>query len=261
MRTWILWLAMGLLGCSETPKVESLSSLAPEPLPRIQSDGVRDASELTEIEKLHEIEPADVFGEPIPAAIPIVEIDEDGRVFFEGKEVALQEAAIQKRFARDSSWLIRTRGEVYMAMLSPLLAVMDDADVWVWIKHPEAAVGYRVALRDEAAFQKWLSDAIPGRIRVIQRADGLELSTVMGKVVGTDVNGPSVPNRGGQWDIKTTRTALHKLAQRFKTADELGFVPSSATELSSLAKVMSANYRAEGKPYFEKIFMVYRRVP
>src|SRR5262249_61362863 len=103
---------------------------------------------------------------------------------------------------------------VYMADVAPLLAALDDAKLVVWILPPDGKVAFRVALRDEAAFDAWLDDPKPGKLRVIQRQDGLELVSGIGKLPGPDPNGPTVPVRGGRLDVATTRQGLERLQGR-----------------------------------------------
>ena len=100
--------------------------------------------------------------------------------------------------------------DTYMAEVAPLLAALDDAHVETWILHPGGTVAFPVRLRDEAAFDAWLDEPKPGKLRIIQRQDGLELVSGVGKVLGPDPNGPTVPVRGGHLDIATTREGLDR---------------------------------------------------
>ena len=228
--------------------------------PAQKEDAPPDNEEDAEREKLHQVDSAEIWGETLPSDVGVLVVDEEGRVERDNRLLTLSNPDDRKSLSLKKAWMLAPRGEVYMALLSPVLAVLDDLGASVWLRHAEAQVAFEVSLKDEPAFQKWLADVVPGRVRLIQRADGLELSTVFGKVVGSDANGPSVPNRGGQIDLANARQGLLKLRQRFAAADEVGFVPSSATELQDVAHAMSANYRGMGKALFPKMFLVYRRV-
>ncbi|HEY2437350.1 MAG TPA: hypothetical protein VGH93_09220 [Solirubrobacteraceae bacterium] len=146
----------------------------------------------------------------------------------------------------------------YMAEISPLLAALDDAKVPAWILHPGGAVAFAVELRDEAAFDAWLDEARPGKVRVIQRQDGLELVSGIGKLPGPDPNGPTVPVRGGHLDIATTREGLRRLQARFKVS-EACLVPSFGTELRAVGTVISAFWSGPKEPLFDTVCLVYPR--
>jgi hypothetical protein len=148
--------------------------------------------------------------------------------------------------------------DTYLAQVAPLLSRLDDAGAEVWLLHPGGEVAFRLVLRDEAAFGAWLDEAKPGRIRIIQRADGLELQTSIGKLPGKDPGGPTIPLRGGALDIALLREALQKLKGRFGT-EELCVVPSFGTELAKTAHVLSGDYSAMGEPIFRELCLVYPR--
>jgi len=146
----------------------------------------------------------------------------------------------------------------YMAELSALLAALDDAKVPTWILHPGGAVAFQVELRDERAFDAWLDEPTPGKLRVIQRQDGLELVTGVGKLPGPDPNGPTVPVRGGRLDIATAREGLQRLQTRFQAA-EACLVPSFGTELRAVGTVLTAFWSGPKEPMFERVCLVYPR--
>jgi hypothetical protein len=149
--------------------------------------------------------------------------------------------------------------EVYLAQVAEQLARLDDAGAQVYLLHPEGQVAYPITLRDEPAFQAWLDEPKPGRVRVIQRSDGFELQTNVGKLPGADPNGPTVPLRGGQPDLALLRRGLGKLKERFTVTPDLCFVPSFGTELTRVAAAMSADYQESGQPIFEELCLVYPR--
>ncbi len=151
--------------------------------------------------------------------------------------------------------------ETYVAQLNALFAQLQDAKVSVWIQHPKDAIAFPVRLKDETQFQAWLDDVTPGKVRVIQRADGFELQTNMGKLPAGDKRGPSVPNRSGQMDLGQLQQGLLKVKGRFKEARELFVVPSYGTPLAQVAGALSSNYLGEGPTaIFDEINVVYARV-
>jgi hypothetical protein len=146
----------------------------------------------------------------------------------------------------------------YMAEIAPLLAALDDAKVQTWILHPGGMVAFPVQLRDEAAFDAWLDDPKPGKLRVVQRQDGLELVSGIGKLPGPDPNGPTVPVRGGRLDVATAREGLQRLQTRFHVADAC-VVPSFGTELRAVGTVLSAFWSGPKEPLFDTVCLVYPR--
>ena len=147
---------------------------------------------------------------------------------------------------------------VYMAEIAPLLAALDDARVPTWVLHPGGGVAFAVELRDEAAFDAWLDDPKPGKLRVVERQDGLELVSGIGKLPGPDPNGPTVPVRGGRLDVGTARAGLQRLQGRFHAPDAC-LVPSFGTELRAVGTVLSAFWVGPKEPLFEKVCLVYPR--
>jgi hypothetical protein len=150
--------------------------------------------------------------------------------------------------------------EVFLVQAAPLLAQFDDGQVETWLLHPGGEVAFRLALRDEPAYRAWLDEAKPGKVRIIQRADGLEVQSAVGKLQGADPNGPTVPLRGGKLDVALLREGLLKLKARFES-DELCVVPSFGTEVAKVAEVLSGNYREMGEPIFHDVCLVYPRPP
>jgi hypothetical protein len=147
---------------------------------------------------------------------------------------------------------------VYMAEVAPLLAALDDARVPTWVLHPGGGVAFGVELRDEAAFDAWLDDPKPGKLRVVERQDGLELVSGIGKLPGPDPNGPTVPVRGGRLDVGTARAGLQRLQARFHAPDAC-LVPSFGTELRAVGTVLSAFWAGPKEPLFEQVCLVYPR--
>jgi hypothetical protein len=149
--------------------------------------------------------------------------------------------------------------ETYLAQLSTILAAAADAKEEVWLKHPETNIAFKVKLRDAAEFQAWIDEPVPGKVRVIQRGDGFELTTNLGKLPGGDPNGPTVPLRGGKLDLTTLQKGFQKVQAKFKSAPDVCFVPSFGTELEKVARSMAVNYVSPESAYFPETCLVYPR--
>lgn len=156
--------------------------------------------------------------------------------------------------------LLVPAGDTYLAQVMALLAALDDAGSEVWLKHPEGSIAYRVELRDEKAWQEWIDETVPGKLRVIHRADGFELQTNMGKLPGVDPNGPSVPVRGGRMDLPTLRKGFERVKLRFKDAPDVCFVPSMGLAMADVAAALATNYPSADAPIFGELCLVYPRL-
>lgn len=258
MRSALALCLLALFGCTEQKPAEPLSALKPKPLPTLTLPAADDR------EALHTVEPAPVFGEKVPVEALRLELSGEvarlgGESF--GLERPEEARRLAARLGSEPRVLLATDAETYLAQVIALLSALDDARAEVSLLHPSGGAAYRVRLEDEAGFQAWLDEPTPGRIRVIQRADGFELQTAVGKLPGPDPNGPSVPVRGGQQDVATLREGLQRLNERFTQTEDLCFVPSLGTELSRVAEAMSGNYAEMGEPFFEQLCLVYRRPP
>ena len=247
------WVCVLGSGCEER-SAPPLSSLAPaplQPLAAATTDGGTDP---------HRLATAPVWGSPLPtSAVRVTFSTGVARVgtatasLGADAGVAPLLSAIGKRPA-----LLVPDDATYMAEIAPLLAALDDAKVPAWILHPGGAVAFAVELRDEAAFDAWLDDPKPGKLRVIQRQDGLELVSGIGKLPGPDPNGPTVPVRGGRLDVATTREGLERLQGRFHASDAC-LVPSFGTELRAVGTVLSAFWSGPKDPLFDTVCLVYPR--
>ena len=256
-------------GCrrDEPPPLKSLAPTplaplrAPTPLaPSSGTPGDADAGR----EAAYRVEPAPVWGDaPPPGAV---------RVQLTGASVRLLGASHsldseQGRVAllvqvRARPVLLVPDAETYVAQLAPLLAALDDVGAETWLLHPAGAVAFRLRLRDAPSFDAWLHEPKPGALRIIQRQDGLELVSNVGKLPGEDGNGPTVPRRGGQLDVALARTGLLRLKSRFgPDADALCVVPSYGTELRETAALLTAAWAGPAEPLFGSLCLVYPRPP
>lgn len=246
------------VGCREEKPAEPLTSLAPPPLAPLAADPV-DAGTGEDAEALFRLAPAEVYGEEVPAKALKLELAGEavqlGAERFSPRRP--EEAARLVEGVRGKAVLVVPDADTFLAQTSELLEVLRDSAAEVWLKHPDAAVAYRLVLRDEEGFRAWLAEVAPGKLRIIQRSDGFELTTSVGKLPGRDPNGPSVPVRGGKQDIATLRKGLERLKGRFKTAEDLCLVPSFGTEVAQAARALSAVYTAPGEPLFETLCLIY----
>ncbi|QRN99879.1 hypothetical protein JRI60_13030 [Archangium violaceum] len=249
------WLWLLAVGCKEEKPAEPLSSLVPAPLPRV---GAQTQGEKTR-EALFEVTPAEVHGEPVPDKALRVELA--GEVVRLGAERFTpsrpEEQARLRERVKEQVVLVVPDADTFLAQTSELFATLRDSAREVWLLHPEAPVAYGLVLRDEQGFQAWLAEVAPGKLRIIQRQDGFELTTSVGKLPGPDANGPSVPVRGGKQDIATLRKGLGKLKGRFTTSEDICLVPSFGTEVAQAARALSGVYAAPGEPFFETLCFVY----
>jgi hypothetical protein len=251
---FVAGVALQLLGCKEEKPAEPLTSLSPPPLPKVVAEAGgagRDA--------LFQVAPAEVYGEPVPERVLRVELAGEA-VRLGGERFVPSRPEDQARLrerVKEQGVLLVPDADTFLAQTSELFATLRDSAREVWLLHPDAPVAYALVLRDEQGFQAWLAEVAPGKLRIIQRQDGFELTTSVGKLPGPDANGPSIPVRGGKQDIATLRKGLGKLKGRFTTSEDLCLVPSFGTELAQAARALSGVYVAPGEPLFETLCFVY----
>ena len=245
-------LVVGFTSCrTKEPDVGSARPVAarPKPLPQLERmvagpDAGADGDSLFSVVRLPPEGPA------LPSGATVVVLDGeratvDGRPFVSpGPQGPL---------------VLRPTPETYLAQVAGLLTALDDASAEVWLAHPEAPIAFRLALKDERAFQEWLDEPVAGKVRVIHRADGFEVSTNMGKLPGGDPNGPTVPLRGGQLDLEMLQRGLGRVHHRFPDAGDVCFVPSFGMELSKTAEAMAADFPRADAPIFPVTCLVYPR--
>ncbi len=240
------------LACADQAKAPTPPP-KPAPLPSLVEASASDGGE--DREAVYRVEAAPVFGAPVEAGAARLALSVGGGTL--GGEAVSPEALKGK--VHGAEVLLVAVDEVFLAQAAPYLAALSDAGAKVSLLHPAGEVAFPVELKDEPAFQAWIDEAKPGKVRVIQRADGFEVQTNMGKLPGADPNGPTVPLRSGQLDVAVLRRALEKLKARFDTAPDVCFVPSYGTELKALATAMTANYRADQAPVFARTCWVFPR--
>jgi hypothetical protein len=247
-------------GCKEEKPAEPLTSLAPPPLAPLAADPLdAGAGE----DPLFRVAPAPVYGEAVPAQALRLELAGESVRLGTESFSPLRPAELARLAERiqGQAVLVIPDADTFFAQTSELLEALRDGASEVWLKHPDAAVAYRLVLRDEDGFRAWLAEVAPGKLRIIQRSDGFELSTSVGKLPGGDPNGPSVPVRGGKQDIATLRKGLERLKGRFKTAEDICLVPSFGTEVAHAARALSGVYTAPGEPLFDTLCLIYPTPP
>ncbi|MFZ5445419.1 MAG: hypothetical protein ACOZQL_35840 [Myxococcota bacterium] len=240
----VVSLAMVMGACTEKKPDGPIPRAKPQPLEPLERVLV-DAGD--ERERLHQIVPFAPVGPPVPrGAVPLRLVGDTL------PEVPAGDAPLL---------LVAENEDVYLVQIAPLLEQLDDAKREVWLAHPDAAVAFRLTLRDAAAFQAWIDEPVPGKVRVIHRADGFELQTNLGKLPGADANGPTVPVRGGKMDLTTLQRGFVRVQAKFKSAPDVCFVPSFGMEVRQIARAMSVNYAQPELPFFPSICLVYPRAP
>lgn len=247
------WLVLLLAGCRSASGVDAGAVKRTverfEPLAQVKAT-VADAS-VDDREAIFQIVPLTVQGPAAPAAAVRLELDGE-QVLSNGAPFSLAQVK------QNDDIVLIAKGETFLVQAAATLAALDDVGADVFLQHPEAPVAWPVELRDEGAFQSWVDDPEPGKVRVIQRADGFEVQTNLGKLPGHDPNGPTVPARGGQLDLTTLARGLERVALKFKT-NELCFVPSFGTELAQVHRAIAANWKSAETAWFPQACLVYPR--
>jgi len=246
-------LLVGLAGCREEKAAKPLASLSPSPLPRVNvASGEGEEANFR-------VAPAEVYGEPVPEEALRVELA--GEFVRLGEEVLeprrVEHRARLREHVKEQRVLLVPDEDTFLVQVSELFATLRDFADEVWLLHPDAPVAYPLVLRDEQGFQAWLAEVAPGKLRIIQRQDGFELTTSVGKLPGPDANGPSIPVRGGRQDIATLREGLGKLKGRFTTSEDICLVPSFGMELAQAARALGGVFVAPEEPLFETLCFVY----
>lgn len=250
-------LALLLAGCTEKPKAPPPSAPKPQPLEPLIAEpgGLLDGGD--ERETIYTVKPFTYAGEPAPVAA--VKLQIAGAAIKLGDE-AVTLGALKARLSDQSVVLLSFDEETYLAQIQPLLALADDLGAKVWLQSPDVpAIAWPVRLRDEAAFAAWLDETVPGKVRVIQRADGFELQTNMGKLPGGDPKGPTVPIRGGKLDLVTLQKGLDQLKKRFRQAPDLCFLPSFATPMHDAIRAVASNWISTEQVVYAEVCLVYPR--
>jgi len=236
----VVVVALLLLSCTEK-KSDPIPRAQPrplEPLERVVAEPDAGA-----FDPMTDVVPFTPVGPPIPAGAVTLKLAGDVMP-------ALPETGVV---------LLDPDEDAYLVQVATLLATFDDTKREVWLKHPDAPIAFQLTLRDAPSFQNWLDEPVPGKLRVIHRADGFELQTNLGKLPGGDPNGPTVPVRGGKMDLTTLQRGFVRIQAKFKSAPDVCFVPSFGMQLQHVARAMAVNYAKADSAFFEGICLVYPR--
>ena len=237
-------LLLALLGACAEKKTEPIPRAQPQPLAPLERVVVAtDAGDARDL--LYDVAPFTPVGPAVPEGLTTLKLAGD----------TLPE------LPATGGVLLEVDEESYLVQAAPLFEKLHDGNREVWLKHPDAAIAFKLTLRDAPAFQNWIDEPVPGKLRVIHRADGFELQTNLGKLPGGDPNGPTVPVRGGKMDLVTLQRGFERIQAKFKSAPDVCFVPSFGMELSKIARAMAVNYVRPDAPYFASICLIYPRLP
>ncbi len=236
------WLVLLLVACAEKKAPEPIPRAKPQPLEALQRV-VADAGD--DRDALYRVVPFKPVGPEVPSGIARVELH--------GETWSAVPA--------EGDVLLVSDEDTFLVQVAPLLEQLADARRDVWLKHPDAAIAFKVKLRDAPQFQAWIDEPAPGKVRVIHRADGFEITTNLGKLPGGDPNGPTVPVRSGAMDLTTLQRGLERVQNKFREAPDVCFVPSFGMELQQVARAMSADFFSADQPYFKELCLVYPRPP
>lgn len=110
--------------------------------------------------------------------------------------------------------------------------------------------------RPAEALGDWMDADKPlAKIRLMVRADGMEIVTVRGKIPGPDRYGPSVPTKGGGHDFDLLVVSLSKLAIHLSEENEAALLASPQTTAQTAARALGALGSAS-KGRFEKLLFI-----
>jgi hypothetical protein len=251
MKKALAVLVLGVVTGCPTPKQPALdagprqAALKPlEPLERVRVE-----ADAADEDPLYLVVPVPPVGPPVPAGLTSLR--------FTDETPMVNGAPLD--FATTPGPFLLEPGDTYFAQVFDFFSKADNAGAEVWLKHPDAPIAFQLHLRDEPAFQVWLDEPVPGKLRVIHRTDGFELQTNLGKLPGGDPKGPTVPVRGGRLDLKTFQRGLEQIAAKFKVAPDYCYLPSYGMELAQTARAMAANYSTPESAFFPETCLVFHR--
>ena len=243
MRIQAVLMLLILSACTEKKAPEPIPRAQPQPLEPLEAVKGAKPDAGDDRDALYEVVPLPPIGPALPAGARLVPLTG------EKTEVPAGTGPI----------VLVPDEDTYLAQVAPLLARLADGKDEVWLKHPEAAIAFKLTLRDAPSFQAWIDEAVPGKLRVIFRADGFELQTNLGKLPGGDPNGPTVPLRGGKMDLTTLQRGFQRIQGKFKSAPDVCFVPSFGTEFAKISSAMAVNYLSAESAYFPETCLVFPR--
>ena len=253
---WLV-LCVVVAGCTEKPKAPASPPPRPVPVDPLVAERARPVDGGDDGDALYTVKPFTFVSEPVPAgALPVAIAGSTIRLAGQ----PLTADALKAKLGDSTVVLLSFDEETYLAQAAPVLALLDDARAKVWLQSPDApALAWPVKLRDEPAFAAWLDESVPGKLRIVQRADGFELQTNLGKLPGGDPKGPTVPVRGGKLDLVTLQTGLDQINRRFHESPDVCFLPSYATSMHDAIRAVATNWLSSQKVIFGEASLVYPR--
>ncbi len=145
------------------------------------------------------------------------------------------------------------------AALQALTEALEEGDQACLLVQDEAGqarcIPFRPFSGDE--FSAWLDADQPlGKIRVIMRADGLEVVADRGKVPGPDRFGPSLPPVAGRPDFAGLDRLAASLARRFPDETEAALAASAGISIGQAAQALSLLSGPDASR-FKRTYLVY----
>ncbi len=111
--------------------------------------------------------------------------------------------------------------------------------------------------RPAAALGGWMDAEKPlAKIRLMVRADGMEVVTVRGKIPGPDRFGPSVPTKGGRHDWALLAQSLARLAAHLSQEREAALLASPQTSAQTVAAALDALANASEDQFEKRLFFL-----
>lgn len=245
-----LLLVLLLVGCTQKAKTDAAPvPTKPAPLEPLTAEPSADGG----VAPTYTVKPFTFSGDPAPSTARRLEIVGEA-ISLDGKPVTVANLPALPVV------LLSFDADAYLAQQLPLLARLDDAGAEVWLQSPDvSAIAWPVKLRDEANFNVWLDDGGPGKLRIVHRTDGFELQTNMGKLAGADARGPTVPTRGGSYDLVMLQKGLDRVKARFTAAADVCFMPTYAMPMRDAIRAIATNWISKDSVVFGGACLVYPR--
>ncbi len=252
------WVALVVLlaACTQKPQAAAAPLQKPVPLEPLIAERVSgDAG--VDSQGTYTVKPFTFVGSATSASALNLNVAGE-RLTLAGESISLEN--FKTKLGAQAAVVLAFDDETYLAQVLKLLALLDDANAELWLRSPDVpGLGWRVTLRDEANFNAWLEEPAGGKLRIVQRSDGFELQTNMGKLAGGDPKGPTVPTRGGSLDLVTLQNGLLRIKQRFTQAPDVCFMPTYGTTMHNATRAVAANWLPNEKRVFDTACLVYPR--
>lgn len=111
--------------------------------------------------------------------------------------------------------------------------------------------------RPAAALGAWMDAERPlAKIRLMVRADGMEVVTARGKIPGPDRYGPSIPTKDGRHDAALLSQSLARLAAYFPEERDAALLASPQTAAQTVATALDALGNASENQFSKRFFFL-----